>query len=153
MEMGRALHEVLNGALRGRRGKALVAFLDAVAWDSWSHEPEVMLHDNRAMLQSLVEVAMSSEGWRALEGGEVMAELPLALFERDGAEPFLLEGVLDAVSISESGAVIVDWKSATSAERFAKLRAGYEEQGAMYADIVARRTGLDTRVVIQPVRS
>jgi ATP-dependent exoDNAse (exonuclease V) beta subunit len=107
---------------------------------------------NRERLQSLVSAAMQSDGWSALQGGTILSELAVAAYVRDARTPYLLEGVLDALSVNEGKAVIVDWKSAASDARFAALRAGYEAQVATYADIVAHRTGLSTRVIVQPVR-
>ena len=56
---------------------------------------------------ALVNAAMQSEGWRALQDGAVLAELPVASFESSGDQPFLLEGVIDALAIHDSTATIV----------------------------------------------
>jgi ATP-dependent helicase/nuclease subunit A len=153
MEMGSALHAVLNGALRGRSGAKLDQFIDAIAWKSWSHETRDVHEANRKRLQALVAAAMQSDGWKALQGDVVMSELPVAAYVDDANNPYLLEGIIDALSVHDGGAVIVDWKSAVSDERFAMLRSSYEAQVATYADIVAQRAGLHTRVIVQPVRA
>lgn len=151
MQMGSAVHAVLEGALRGRRDKALNDYIDAVAWQVWGREGEDVLQEHRGRLHRLVAAAMQSDAWSTVATGATLPELPVAAMIA-GDTPQLIEGVLDAITIADNDATIVDWKAAASVERFAALHDAYASQGAMYADIVKTRSGLQTRYLVQPVR-
>jgi ATP-dependent helicase/nuclease subunit A len=153
MEMGSALHAVLDGILRGRTGAARDRYIDAIAWRTWSREPEEIRAENRRKLESLVAAAITSDAWKRIGNGVVLPELPVATFSVDGNEARLTEGVLDALVTTADSALVVDWKSANSVERFAGLRDGYDLQGALYASIVEKRSGLPTEFIVQPIRS
>ena len=151
MEMGSAMHEVLNGALRGRNGDDLNRFLRAVAWKYWGAKPAPTHAEYTYRLQRLVANAMNSDAWQQLANGTTMSEVPLAALDNSTETPVLVEGVLDAVTFGEDEAIIVDWKSAMNTERFDNLLSSYRQQTAMYAAAVRQRTGTRTSVIIQPV--
>jgi ATP-dependent exoDNAse (exonuclease V) beta subunit len=130
----------------------LERYIDAIAWRSWAHEAETVRQDNQRRLSALVAAAMTSRAWSALSSGVVLPELPVAIFLDDVAGSQLVEGVLDALVFNASEATVIDWKSAASEQRFAGLRDAYDAQGALYASIVERRTGLRTNSLVQPLR-
>ncbi len=151
LQMGNALHAVVEAALRGRRGSDLEEYIDAIAWSTWGREGSI--EKNRGELAALLEQAMSSDAWKLIAEGTTLPETPLSmLMPNSTGEPMqLIEGRLDALNVQNNKATVVDWKTTSSTTLFQSLLKQYEAQSETYAKIVAHRAGLEVDTLVQPV--
>lgn len=145
---GRAVHRALEGAMRGRRGDSLSAWVRACGAAEGIDVAAIIA------LQALVEVVIASEAWQSLTAaGAAVPELPVMIVRRDaeGMER-VTEGVLDAAVVGTDGWRIVDWKSdRVSDEEWAARLRGYEEQVGGYAEIIRELSGLPAAGAIERI--
>ncbi|HEY0997018.1 MAG TPA: PD-(D/E)XK nuclease family protein, partial [Gemmatimonadaceae bacterium] len=135
---GRAVHRALEGALRGRRGTSLSAWVGACAAAEGLDAQEVVA------LQALVELTIAGEAWHTLtSAGQAMAELPVMQVARDPAGmESITEGVIDAAVLDGDGWRIVDWKSdRVSGAEWESRRAAYDAQVGGYAGMLQALSG------------
>jgi ATP-dependent exoDNAse (exonuclease V) beta subunit len=89
-----------------------------------------------------VQDARQSVAWSMLQTG-VQAELNVAsLSVRDG-QAVLTEGIVDAVSRSTDGWIVVDWKVNRSGDALWEQQLpAYQVQAESYVEMLQRRTGV-----------
>ncbi len=143
LNMGNAVHAVLDELLRGRPVGEMPGLIDAIAWEVWGREGTSDEHKPR--LAGLVAEAMSSPVWQQLEAhrasGTIASELRVAALS---TEPTLiLDGVIDVLSIDNNQARVIDWKTSGGERKLHEHLPAYEIQRQLYAEIMRRRSGLD----------
>ena len=137
MAWGRAVHRSIEAMGRGRAGASLKAFVEAVAND------EELDAAQAAALWPVVERVASSSQWQSVVADGVPAfELTIMrASDRDGVET-IAEGVIDAVTGSEGGYRIVDWKTDVADDAaWATREVTYARQVETYAEMLATLTG------------
>jgi ATP-dependent helicase/nuclease subunit A len=145
---GRAVHRALEALGRGRRGRSLEGFLDAVA------RAEGLTAHQRIALGAVIRAAERSGLWQYLaEGDIVRVELPVMHCERDGTRTILTEGVIDMTARTPDGWRVVDWKTDDVDEQTwqARLRQ-YTRQVERYAEILRALTGECVAAQIERIR-
>ena len=146
---GRAIHRCIEAAGRGRAGAALSAFVAAVARE------EELGEDQCAEIRKALDEIMESELWKELTGnGSASFELPVMSIHDDGSRATLIEGVIDAATLTGEGWLVVDWKTdAAGPEEWARRSRQYEQQVAAYERILGALSGKATRSVLHRVQS
>lgn len=143
LNMGNAVHAVLDELLRGRPVGEMPGLIDAIAWEVWGREGTSDEHKPR--LAGLVAEAMSSPVWQQLEAhrasGTIASELRVAALSTE--PPLILDGVIDVLSIDNNQAHVIDWKTSGDERKLREHLPAYEVQRQLYAEIMRRRSGLE----------
>jgi ATP-dependent helicase/nuclease subunit A len=141
---GSAVHRVIEGLGRGRRGDNLRAFAQAVAVDEGLAAPAA---EAESVARELVEVAervWATVATQAPDGAATRRfEWAVALTDTgaDGVQR-LTEGVIDAAAFDGHTWQVLDWKTDdVDAATWAERAVGYQTQVDRYAAIIAKLRG------------
>lgn len=146
---GSAVHRVIEGYLRGRRGDGLTSFARAV-----SREEQL----SEALDAELLAFAAGADGAAWLSaipaGSQRFAELTVMQCVAGEDVDVITEGVIDAVALQDNVWTIVDWKtdSVDDAEWSARHEA-YQRQVSRYGAMLSGLTGLPANVHVQRLPS
>ncbi len=145
---GRAVHSVIEGMGRGRRGETLTRFIKAVAMVEELNDAEA------ARLERVPALVESTESWKKLmASGSAQWELTVMLRQDGGEHAKLLEGVIDAAVQTPDGWTVVDWKTDDVEEdEWAARAAGYKNQIEAYSHSINALSGSKVSAQLERIK-
>jgi ATP-dependent helicase/nuclease subunit A len=141
---GSAVHRVIEGLGRGRRGAGLVAFARAVAADEGLAVTAGEAGPVAAELVAVAERVGASIAGPSLDGAATRRfEWTVALADTEaGGAQRVTEGVIDAAAFDGLAWQVLDWKTdEVDDETWAARAVAYQAQVDRYAEIIGRLRG------------